>query len=544
MTWAPRIMPRVAYFCMEYGLRSELTLYAGGLGVLAGDYMKAAGELRLPVTGIGLLWSQGYGRQTIGPDGAPVTHASPTPRDWFEPVDVHIEVDIDGETVECRAFRVRDCGTAPLYLIEPADEKHRKITERLYGGTAETRIAQEILLGVGGVRLLQALGIDVEAYHFNEGHAVFAAHELIAQGMAAGASFEEARTAVRPKLVFTTHTPVPAGNEEHSLALLDRMGATCGLPLDRLRGIGGDPYGLTPAALRLTRRANAVAQLHGETARGMWSHVDGAAPIVAITNGVHRRTWQDPRIVAAAEHSKPRRQRRSELWSAHARCKAELLDAVAERTGIDLDPDKLLIGFARRATAYKRADLIFRDPDRVAPWLDSGQLQLLFAGKAHPADDNGNAIIRKLVEASRRWPKSVLFLENYDIDLGAQLTRGCDVWMNNPRRPMEASGTSGMKAAMNGVLNLSVLDGWWPEGCVHGETGWRIGPAQPPVDGDDDNDRVALLDTLEKEVMPRYYGNREAWLDMMLASIDMSHWRFSATRMVEDYYRLLYAPAR
>jgi len=523
---------------MEYGLRADLTLYAGGLGVLAGDYMKAAGELRLPVTGLGLLWSEGYGRQSVGPDGAPQTHAAHTRRDLLEPVGVEVEVDIEGQPVRAAAWRVTESGTAPLYLLEPVDPVHQWITRRLYGGDADHRVAQEILLGVGGVRLLEALGLTVDAYHFNEGHAIFAAHELIRQRMAAGATFAEAREEIRPRLVFTTHTPVPAGNEAHSLEQLERMGATVGLPIDDLRAVGGEPYSLTAAALRLCRRANAVAQLHGKTAVDMWKHIDDAAPIIAITNGVHCRTWQDRRVVAATERSKPIRERRLALWAAHMRAKQELVDAIARRSGAQVLPDRLLIGFARRATGYKRATMILGDTERVGPLLEQRKLQLVFAGKAHPSDASGNKIISDLVAASKRWPGSVVFLENYDMCLGALLTRGCDVWLNNPRRPMEASGTSGMKAAMNGVLNLSILDGWWPEGCIHGETGWRIGDG---ASADDERDSEALYRVLEEEVIPRYYQGREAWIDMMLASVAMASWRFSATRMIEDYYRNLYA---
>jgi starch phosphorylase len=297
---------------------------------------------------------------------------------------------------------------------------------------------------------------------------------------------------------------------------------------------------MTVAGLRLATHANAVSQLHGETARKMWSHVDDAAPITAVTNGVHVPTWQDARVRAAVVSEKSLGQRRGELWDAHQRMKRELVAAIADRTGSQLDEDKLLIGFARRAAQYKRAPLILGDPDRIEPLLRERKVQLVFAGKAHPADHGGKQIITDLVRAAEE-SDALVYLENYDMRIGALLTRGCDVWLNNPRRPMEASGTSGMKAAMNGVLNLSILDGWWPEGCRHGVTGWRIGQGE---DADDERDRAALYDVLESEVIPRYYGDRDAWTDMMLASVQMSSWRFSSTRMVEDYYRRLYCPPR
>jgi starch phosphorylase len=527
--------PRVAYFCMEYGLHPALTIYSGGLGILAGDYMKSVGDLGVPVTGVGILWDQGYTSQTIE-DGAPVDRYEPTRRDALEPVDAELEVMVRGERVALRAWKVARYTEAELYLLEPVEDRHRWITRRLYGGGPEDRVAQEIVLGIGGVRLLRALGREVDVYHFNEGHAVFAGHELIRERRAAGESFDDACAAVRDRIVFTTHTPVPAGNESHDIGLLEKMGATVGLEPAELERLGGSPYGMTVAGLRLARRANAVARLHGETSRAMWRDVDGGAPIISITNGVHAGTWQDGRIRGAGrdEHL---------LWAAHRAAKSELVAAIADRAGAALDPDQLIVGFARRAAAYKRSDLIFGDPERLERLFAGRKLQLVFSGKAHPRDDEGKRIIGSLVAATRRWPRNVVFLENYDMEIGAALTRGCDVWLNNPRRPMEASGTSGMKAAMNGVLNCSILDGWWPEGCRHGETGWRIEAELTGADSEverDRRDRDALLDVLEHEVMPAFYGPREDWVRMMQASIAMSERPFSTERMVEEYYARLY----
>jgi starch phosphorylase len=388
-----------------------------------------------------------------------------------------------------------------------------------------------MLLGIGGVRALQAMHQPVDLYHFNEGHAVFAGLELIADRMEAGMEFEEARRAVRASIVFTTHTPVPAGNETHALADLRRLGANCDLLPAELRAIGGDPFNMTVAGLRLARRANAVAQLHGETARKMWADVDGAASIIAITNGVHAGTWQDPRIPAALASDGALRATRHEM-------KDELLADVERRTGVRLDAQALTIGFARRAATYKRPDLLLRDPERLAPLLKDRRVQLLFAGKAHPADGEGKAVIALLVETIRQWPESIVFLENYDMGLGRLLTRGCDVWLNNPRRPMEASGTSGMKAAMNGVLNLSVLDGWWPEGCMPGVTGWAIGDGDEGPD-QDQTDLAALYDALEGEVLPAW-GEPSRWTRMMRASISMAVEKFSSDRMVREYVERLY----
>jgi starch phosphorylase len=313
--------------------------------------------------------------------------------------------------------------------------------------------------------------------------------------------------------------------------------------------IGGDPVSMTVAGLRLSRIANGVAELHGETARGMWKDVDGAAPIVSVTNGVHQPTWQDARIRAALVADKPRERQDAELWSAHQRMKGELLAEVARRTGVHLSLDKLVIGFARRAATYKRVDLILGDEATLAR-LFTGGVQIVYSGKSHPRDLAGKALVGKLLQAAKRHTGHVVFLENYDMRIGALMTRGADVWLNNPRRPLEASGTSGMKAAMNGVPNVSILDGWWPEGCVHGVTGWKIG--DPDLDDDafdekdaariDKRDRELLHRVIEHEVLPAYAA-RERWLEIMRASIAMSQWRFSSDRQVEDYVAKVYIPA-
>jgi starch phosphorylase len=324
---------------------------------------------------------------------------------------------------------------------------------------------------------------------------------------------------------------VPAGNEVHAVAELRRLGAACELVDSELREIGGDPFNMTVAGLRLAHAANAVSQLHGETARAMWAHVEDAAPIVAVTNGVHIGTWQDPRVPPALESDGRLRRVRRAL-------KQELLAEVAARTGAHLDPDALTIGFARRAATYKRPDLLLRDPERLAPLLKDRRVQLVYSGKAHPADHAGKAVIALLIETIRQWPDSIVYLENYDMGLARLLTRGCDVWLNTPRRPLEASGTSGMKAAMNGVLNLSVLDGWWPEGCEHGVTGWAIGDESEGPD-QDERDLRALYDTLEGLVLPAF-ADPPRWTRMMRASIQMGVERFSSDRMVKEYFARLY----
>jgi len=538
--------PRVAYFCMEYGLDPSFPIYAGGLGILAGDHMKSVGDLHVPLTGLGLLWDEGYTRQLAV--GNTIEDQYPkTPRDAVRRVDARVEVTVRDKTVPLRAWKVERFVSSALYLLEPEREEDRWITQRLYGGGNEERLAQEIVLGVGGVRLLQALGEEPDLFHFNEGHAVFAGLELLRQGRFGGASFAERLERLRPHIVFTTHTPVPAGNEVHDLPLLKKMDAHVGLADEELEKIGGDPFSMTVAGLRLSRLANGVAALHGETAREMWRHVDGAAPIISITNGVHQPTWQDARIRAALVPDKVREEQDRALWAAHQAMKAELIDEVARRAHVELAHDKLLIGFARRASTYKRADLVISDERALRKLFEQG-VQIVYSGKAHPRDGDGKKLIGKLLDASKKHPGHIVFLENYDMRLGALLTRGSDVWLNTPRRPLEASGTSGMKAAMNGVPNLSILDGWWPEGCEHGVTGWKIGDPDPADDAFDEHDfarvdkrdRELLHGVLERDVLPAYH-ERGRWLAIMRASIAMSQWRFSSDRMIEDYVTKVYS---
>ena len=519
----------VAYFCMEFGLHEEFPIYAGGLGILAGDFLKAARDLRLPVMGVGLRWARGYSRQQIGDDGAPVDEFPEYAADFLTDTGGRVRVRVAEREVEARVWRTERWGNAPLLLLEPVAEEDRWITHRLYEPTLDRRVAQEIMLGVGGVRALAALGLEVDTYHFNEGHAVFAGVAMIAERVAAGTAFRTAWDAVRERIVFTTHTPIPAGNEVHPLGELRRLGACCDLGEAEMRTLGGDPFNMTVAGLRLSRRANAVSALHGEVSRAMWRDVEGASEILAITNGVHVPTWQDARIRVA-------RGTADGLRAAHQALKRELLAAVAERTGVRLDPEVLTLGFARRAAGYKRADLIFSDPARIEPLL-AGRLQLVFAGKAHPDDGEGRRLVAALVAMARRWPGAVVFVPDYDMALGRLLTRGVDVWLNNPRRPLEACGTSGMKAALNGVLNFSVLDGWWPEACRHGENGWAIGDGG---DADQARELDALYGTLEREILPAW-ADRTRWLAMMEASIATVEERFSAERMVREYFARLYA---
>lgn len=533
--------PRIAYFCMEYGLDDRLKTYAGGLGILAGDILKAAHDLGVPMVGLGIRWTQGYTRQSIGADGTQVDGPQETAdEEVLEDTGVEVTVQIRDADVRCKVWKAEGLGNVPLYLLDTdlPGNPEAGTTGQLYGGGDEARVAQEVVLGVGGVRALRALGIEADLYHFNEGHALLAAFELIREKMAGGLSYEAALAATRDEVVFTTHTPVLAGNESHPIERLRSIGGAEEITDAQLEALGGSPFNMTVAALRLSRKANAVAQLHGATANEMWSFVEGRAEIASITNGVHRGTWVDPAMLDAAASG-------GDLWAPHLANKRAFVEFVAERTGQRLDPEKLIVGFARRAATYKRAALIFEDEGRVGPALESGRLQLVFSGKAHPRDEPGKAIVARLVEMSRVYPGSVVFLENYGIPIGRAMTRGCDVWLNNPRRPKEASGTSGMKAAMNGVLNLSTLDGWWPEAFESGVNGWQIGDGFESADeaAQDVHDLDALYRVLFDEVIPTYYDDRARWTDMMRASIQSTRDRFSAQRMVEDYVEQLYRPA-
>jgi len=521
-----------AYFCMEFGLDPSFPIYSGGLGVLAGDFIKSARDLGLPLVAVGLCWEHGYGLQRIGADGTPSYEYPTLDLSFLEDTGVRVRVRVRGVEVSCAVRMTDRFGNVPLFMLQPVHVEHRWITSRLYEAGTDVRIAQEMLLGIGGVRALNWLGLDVATYHFNEGHAAFAGVELIAERMEAGMTFPRAWEDTRRRIVFTTHTPVPAGNESHDLKDLRRMGACLELSGAEMRTLGGDPFNMTVAGLRLARAANAVSQLHGETARAMWAHLSGVAPILAITNGVHATTWQDERVRRAGADD-------AALWTARRDLKAALAAEVERRTGRRLDLEGLVIGVARRAAGYKRNDLVLRDPARLEAVLASHPIQFLFAGKAHPDDPGGQALVARLVRAQARFPGRVIFIENHDIALARHLVRGADVWLSNPVRPLEACGTSGMKAALNGALNLSVLDGWWAEACDSGVNGWAVGDERS---AGDDETAASLYDALEGEVLPAW-SDHPRWTAMMRASIEMAASRFTSERMVLEYFERLYAPA-
>lgn len=530
-------LPKVAYFCMEYGLHPKLKTYAGGLGILAGDYMKGAKDYDFPIVGIGLKWKQGYTDQRINKEGKPYDTYSNNSYNFLKDTGVSVTVKIRQRDVVCKVWLLEEFSNAPIYLLDTdlPENEDAWISGQLYGWFGEERIAQEMVLGIGGIRALRALGLDIDVYHFNEGHAVFAAFELIREKMDKGFGFEEAKTKTRNEVVFTTHTPIIQGNESHYLDRLMYMGANNSLTLEKLVSIGGAPFNMTVAALKLSKISNAVAKLHGETANRMWRHVEDSSEIISITNAIHIPTWVDEKMLEECISGE-------DLWDAHMENKVKLIDFIEKRNNVKLDKDKLLIGFARRAAPYKRSNFIFSDMEKMDPYLKDGKIQIVFSGKAHPLDDTGKNIVADIVAMTKKYPNSVVFLENYDMEIGGMMTRGVDVWLNNPRRPQEASGTSGMKAAMNGVLNLSTLDGWWPEACDHGINGWQFGDGfeSDDIEELDTHDLKCLYEVLFEEVIPSYYDDKDKWMCMMKDSIISTKEEFSMRRMLQEYYDLMY----
>ena len=431
---------KVAYFSMEYGLDSSFKMYAGGLGILAGDYIKGAKDYNYPLVGIGILWKQGYTDQLIDENGKPYDTYHNYKYDFLKDTDVKVKINIRSKEITCKVWLCDNFGNNPLYLLDtdlPENGGDNFITGQLYGWFGEERIAQEMILGIGGVRALRALGIETEVYHFNEGHAIFAGFELLKEKMDKGLSFNEALNKTRNEIVFTTHTPIVQGNESHPIDRIMYLGADNGIKREDLIKLGGDPFNMTVAALRLSRKSNAVSALHAETANEMWKYIENRSEIIGITNAIHMPTWVDNKMVDAAVSGK-------DLIPIHRENKEKLIDFVYKRNGVKLDKDVLLIGFSRRAAPYKRSNFIFSKDEVIKPLIKEGKLQIIFSGKAHPLDDTGKEIVENIVKLTREYPDSVVFLQNYDMEIGTMLTTGSDIWLNNPRRPKEASGTSGM----------------------------------------------------------------------------------------------------
>jgi starch phosphorylase len=584
----------VAYFSLEFGLTEGLPIYSGGLGVLAGDHLKAASDLGLPLVGVGLLYRQGFGRQRIDDEGGqyevyPENVFEELPLRRVQTPDGPLEVTcpLGDRLVHIAVWQV-DVGRVPLYLLDTDIDSNppelRAITDRLYVPEPARRLPQEIVLGIGGMRALRAMGIDATVFHMNEGHGFLLATERIRElRLRRQLTLEEARLIARAGFVFTTHTPVAAGSDyfEPGLVrgLLGPYLAEVGLSFERFMDLGrrspGDTRELlctTYVGLRMADHAVGVSRLHGAVSRRLWKDAwpglpEAQVPIYSVTNGVHMPSWVAGEIAGLLErHVAPEwwdlgadEARWSgveaipdeELWECHRALRRRLVDAVRARAdGDGLDPDALTIGFSRRFAPYKRANLVLSDHARLLRLLRDARrpVQIVFAGKAHPADLEGKRILREIVQIARQDPQ-VAFVEDYDIEVARLLVQGADVWLNNPRRFLEASGTSGMKAGANGVLNLSVLDGWWDEGH-RPSLGWAI-PSGATMDSpttDDAAEAEALHRLLEREVVPAFYERDERglptrWLAMMRASIRHTATGFSARRMVLDYLSECYAPA-
>jgi starch phosphorylase len=574
----------VAYFSAEFGLDESLPTYSGGLGILAGDHLKSASELGVPLVAIGLFYSRGYFRQRLA-DGDRQTERYPRndtarlPLTLVPMAPTVVMANDDGDLVPIRIGVWRaQVGRVSLYLLDTKVEGNpewaRDVTNTLYGGDRQNRLRQELVLGIGGVRVLRNLGLAPSVFHMNEGHSAFFQLERLRELVEEeGVERDEAIERLRASTVFTTHTPVPAGNEVFDEELvrrnIGRAAERCGFEWDEFAALGkareGDSgFGMTPFALRTSSYANGVSALHGEVSREMWHDLwpntpADETPITSITNGVHVRTWLGGELEGMLGTNTPQLERVNELsdadlWNARRGAKARLLEFIARTRGApELDPEALTIGFARRFATYKRAGLLFSRPERLAALLGdpARPLQILVAGKAHPADEAGKEMIRQVIDFARGDDAHhhVVFLPDYEMTLARRLVQGVDVWLNTPRRPMEASGTSGMKAAINGVLNCSILDGWWAEG-YNPDRGFAIGDdGQAATEEEQDAiDCESLFVVLEQQVIPTYF-DRDAdglpvrWLEMMRHAIAELGTEFSTNRMVCEYVDRLYLPA-
>jgi starch phosphorylase len=612
-TYKSRIKKSIAYFSMEFGLHEMLPIYSGGLGVLAGDHLKEASYLGLPLVGVGLMYGEGYFSQRISEDGWQEAINNPLDFDELPVLPVldtsgnllKISVDFPDRAVAAMIWELR-VGRIPLYLMDAdLDENHpndRKLTERLYWSDIDLRIAQEVLLGVGGVRALRALGYDPSVWHMNEGHAAFLILERARERVARGESFKRAMTHTRGGNVFTTHTPVPAGNDEFPLWLIDKnlsnLWTDLGLSRDafvdqaRHKQTWGETFSMPILALRCSDGRNAVSELHGRVSRRMWKFLwpeiedENDIPITHITNGVHTATWLARRMRNLFDKylgedwldrlDDPTTWNRvdqipeAELWAVRMHLKRKLAYYALGRTrqrwmngayhpvqaiaaGVMLDPSVLTIGFARRFATYKRANLIFSDLERLFELINRANrpVQIIFSGKAHPADEPSKILIQEVYRIIKKAENGgrLVFLEDYDLNLARYLVQGVDVWMNNPRRPNEASGTSGMKAALNGVINFSVLDGWWRE-AYNGHNGWAIGEdADLDAQVQDEADAESLYDILENQIIPLYYTERSAenvpikWVQMIKETLRTISPQFSTRRMLKEYIERMYLPA-
>ena len=555
--------PRIAYFSMEIALRNEIPTYAGGLGVLAGDTMRSAADLELPMVAVSLASHAGYFRQEIDAQGRQMEHAETWDiRHWAQPLDAKIAVQIDGRTVWIGAWlyvlESHMGGRQPVLLLDTDLNENgsddREITHYLYGGDSVYRLKQEIVLGLGGVRLLQALGFTIRHYHMNEGHSALLGLELMRRYTYSNEHLRPGEPhydlpRVRDLCSFTTHTPVEAGHDRFAYDLVQRI-LDNDFDIETIRRLAGEEsLNMTRLALNLSEYVNGVARKHAEVSNAMFP----GYKVHAITNGVHPYTWaaesfrqlydhylpgwcHEPQLLVRADCCIPD----AAIWEAHVQAKQHLIEKVQALSGVTLKADVPIFGFARRMTAYKRPDLLFSDLERLRAIARNQPFQIVLAGKAHPQDENGKRLIEQLHAHARALAGTipVVYLPDYDLALAQTLTAGVDVWLNTPLPPLEASGTSGMKAAFNGVPNLSVLDGWWIEGCLEGVTGWAIGDTAGMGDG---NAR-ALYDKLEQVVLPLYYGHSDGgWIRVMKGAISKNASYFNSHRMMRRYATEAYA---
>jgi starch phosphorylase len=599
-TWLAHTYPDfpgpVAYFSAEFGLHESLPVYSGGLGILAGDHIKSASDLGVPLVGVGILYAQGYFRQRFDAEGNQQEVYEPLQPENLPVVpaldvngrEVLVSVELSDRELRLKVWKAEVGRVSVVFLDADIPEnapEDRALTAHLYGGDLRTRIAQELILGVGGVRALRGLGIHPAAYHMNEGHAAFSGLERMRELVSSGISFEDAREEVTRHTIFTTHTPVPAGHDAFPPDLFREF--TTGWPdalgtdeqglwsLGRHEENWGPAFNMTVLAMNLSAARNAVSKLHREVSLAMWGYLfpDEENPITHITNGVHTWSWLSPELADLFDrHGGGRAWREeieraatwsfvdeipsSELWETHRATKRAMAEFVnrrlREQAGSEvLDPDVLTIGFARRFATYKRATLLLTDPQRLRRIAKDPDrpVRFVFAGKAHPADEPAKEFIRTLYSASAEdFTDHIVILEDYDMDVARRLVQGVDLWLNNPRRPLEASGTSGQKASLNGAPNFSILDGWWPE-AYNGRNGWTIGQEKEyaSLEEQDTEDAESLYATLESSIVPLYYDRGvsdvpEGWVAMMKESIKTVAPTFSTQRMVQDYVRDLYVP--
>ena len=540
----------VGYFTAEIGLWSELHTYSGGLGVLAGDHVKSAADAEIPLVGVTLVYRKGYGRQHLDKDGVQTeTYRDLDPAQHMQDTGMEISLPLDGGELWAKVWRADITGVSghvvPVYFLDTFhpknSEKHLELGLTLYGGDDYVRIRQEYLLGVGGLRLLDKLGLEVDGLHLNEGHCTFALLEMLGKGWT--------REQLAKRVLFTTHTPVPAGHDRFEWEAVEEVLGDL-LPADAKQLVigAGDPeegrrISMSHLAVALSGPVNAVSNLNAWVASSMFADHH----IAPITNGVHHITWTSPMMADLFDKQLPGWREdptklahagkipTDDLAGARNVARKVLRELVQTSTGVRLDKNRLTIGFARRFATYKRANLVFSDLERLRE-IGAGKIQFVFSGKAHPRDEGGKALIKSIFDSAKDLENEipVAFLEDYSMATGLAMTGGVDIWLNNPIRPMEASGTSGMKAAMNGVPNCSILDGWWPEGCEHGVNGWAIGEADD--ERDDVRDAKNVLDVIENEVLPAWDEGDEKWCEIMRASIATSA-RFTGARMISDYLR-------